>query len=315
MIVLQSSALTAHILPRGATLAGLWLKGHPRSLVLGFADQLAFESAAFYAGALVGPVANRVSGGQIRIGGKTFQMPRNEHPNCLHSGDGGLNELIWDVSDQTLASVTLTLELPDCANGLPGTRKISATYALTELDTLSLTITALSDCDTPMNVAHHPYWTLDCSQDISGHFLQVNATDFLPVNEQMIPTGQIMPVARSKYDFRAACPVPVDQALDANLCISSIPSDVPQDVAVLKGSDGITLHIASTEPGLQVYNGSGLPTDGPTALPGQRIQPFAGIALEPQGWPDAPNHPHFPSVMLPRDGAYRQETHYRITKD
>lgn len=312
MIVLQSAALTAHILPRGATLAGFWFKGHPRSLVLGFSDTMAFESAAFYAGALVGPVANRVSNGQIEIAGKSFQMPKNERENCLHSGDGGLNELIWDVTDQTQCSVTLTTDLPDCANGLPGTRKISATYTLSDDSTLSLTITAFSDCDTVMNVAHHPYWTLDDSDDVSGHHLQVNATDYLPVDAQMLPTGEISPVAGSAYDFRIARPVPVDQTLDANLCVSTQRSEIPKDVAVLTGRGGISLRIASTEPGLQIYNGGGLPMDGPSALPGQHIRPFAGIALEPQSWPDAPTHPHFPSILLARDHVYRQETHYKV---
>lgn len=314
MIVLQSQALTAHILPRGATLAGLWLKGRPRSLVLGFSDPLAFDAAAFYAGALVGPVANRIAQGRVRIDGYCFTMPLNEGANCLHSGDGGLNELDWHIADQCLNKVVLKAHLPDTANGLPGTRSISATYQIDD-DTLCLKISAFSDCDTVMNIAHHPYWTLDDCEDVSQHTLQVHAGQYLPVDTQNLPTGEIASVTGSDYDFREPKPVPVDRSLDASLCIASRQSIQPKDVAILTGQNGVRLYISTTEPGLQVYNGSGLPSDGPSALPGQIIAPFAGIALEPQGWPDAPNHPHFPTISLVAGAEYRQQTCYRIAKD
>ncbi|WP_298969729.1 aldose epimerase family protein [uncultured Roseobacter sp.] len=315
MIVLQSDTLKAHILTRGATLAGFWLRGHPRSLVLGFEDPLAFDSAAFYAGAIVGPVANRVARGQIELDNQVFQMPSNEGTTCLHSGDDGLHAQDWTISDQTVNTVTLETALPDAAIGLPGARRIRATYALEAENTLVLTITASSDCDTVMNLAHHPYWTLDEKADVSHHQLQIHADTYLPVNHQNLPTGHITPVAGSAYDFRTKRAVPVDRTLDANLCVATARSDTPRDVATLTGGTGLALHIASTEPGLQVYNGSGLPSDGPSALPGQNIAPFAGIALEPQGWPDAPNHPQFPSILLPAGAEYRQETRYRTSAD
>lgn len=314
MIVLQSDTLTAHILPRGATLAGLWLNGHPRSLVLGFTDPLAFDAAAFYAGALVGPVANRVAQGKLEIGAQTFNMPRNDGPNCLHSGDGGLHDIDWHVSGQTQTNVTLTAYLPDAANGLPGIRHICAVYTVDNNSTLTLKITAYSNCDTVMNIAHHPYWSLDDSDDVSTHSLQIHAAHYLPVDAQNLPTGEIKSVLGSDYDFQEPRPIRVDRALDANLCIGSTRALTPKDIAILTGRDGIQLHIASTEPGLQVYNGRNLPVDGPRALPGQRIAPFAGIALEPQGWPDAPNQPHFPSIALLAGDVYQQQTSYRIVK-
>lgn len=313
MIVLHSASLSAHILCQGATLAGLWLKGHPRSLVLGYSDPLSFAASPIYAGALVGPVANRVSRGRVVIAGTAYQMAQNEGENCLHSGDGGLHALIWSIVEQNASSVTLAVELPDLANGLPGARQVRATYAL-EDDTLCLTIVARSDDTTVMNIAHHPYWTLDETADVSAHRLQVNAKEYLPVDDQNLPLGPRVPVSGTDYDFRQPRRVSIDRTLDANLCISSTRSDTPNNVAHLIGRDGISLHIASTEPGLQVYNGSGLPMGGPDALPGQRIAPFAGIALEPQGWPDAPNHASFPSITLASGSEYRQITRYRIAQ-
>ncbi|MBW4708099.1 galactose mutarotase [Roseobacter sp. YSTF-M11] len=315
MIVLTSDMLEAHILPRGATLAGLWMKGIRHSLTLGFEQAASFEACPIYAGALVGPVANRVADGRVQIGSRCYRMPANEGTTCLHSGDHGFHALEWNVSRQSARSVTLQLELPHMANGLPGRRVIAARYDLLPGATLALTITASSDRDTVMNVAHHPYWCLDGHRDVSRHRLQIDAESYLPVTGAGLPTGQITPVAGTSYDFRTPRSVPVDRSLDANLCLSRAATAAPRRAASLTGSNGLTLGIETTEPGLQVYNGSGLPDAAPKALQRQKIGPFAGIALEPQGWPDAPNHPEFPRISLTAGAHYSQETLYRFTNN
>ncbi|WP_298912372.1 aldose epimerase family protein [uncultured Roseobacter sp.] len=315
MIILTSNTMEAHILPRGATLAGLWIKGVTHSLCLGFADRDSFSSCPIYAGALVGPVANRISRGRVRIGSKVYQMPSNEGTTCLHSGEEGLHARDWQVTDQTPSSVTLALSLPDGAIGLPGHREFTARYALTLDRSLSLVITAATDLKTVVNVAHHPYWSLDDLPDISGHRLKIQADSYLPVDDTGLPTGEIASVADTRYDFRHTRSLSVEHPLDANLCLSHDRVAAPRLAATLVGATGVRMNLLTTEPGLQIYNGSGLPSSAPSALPGQTIKPYAGIALEPQGWPDAPNRSAFAPVILAQGAQYRQETIYRFASN
>lgn len=314
MIKLKTATLEAWVHPYGATLAGLWIKGTARSLVLGFAGPSGFKAEPIYAGAIVGPVANRIAKGRIAMDRNEWQMPCNDGENALHSGPDGLHAHVWDIRAQSDTQVTLTTDVPDGGIGLPGQRRIEARYVLNEDNTLDLFLSAISDKDTIMNLAHHPYWTLDKHDDVSRHILRVQAETYLPTGPDMIPTGQIAPVAQSDYDFRTFRPVPVDRTLDANLCLAQDKRQSPKPAAVLQGPTGLTLEVETTEPGLQVYNGSGLPTSDTRMHPGQRLAPFAGVALEPQGWPDAPHHAQFPSIALRALQMYRQHTRYKISR-
>lgn len=313
MIILTSDRLKAHILPRGATLAGLWLTGRARSLVLGYASAAQYRADRFYMGAVVGPIANRLAGASLEIDGSHWTLAPNEGSTLLHSGAAGLHARDWQVAEQNQSAVTLVLDLAPEVDGLPGRRRFCARYALGDDASLTLTLTATTDCATVANLAHHPYWTLDDAPDISGHRLRVPADHYLPVTQANLPTGEIAKVDGTAYDFRTERAVPVDRTLDANHCLARTRSDTPQPVATLTGSTGIRLQIDTTEPGLQLYNGSGLTETAAAMLPGQQLRPFAGIALEPQAWPDAPHHPQFPAIRIDPITPYRQVTTYRIT--
>lgn len=229
-------------------------------------------------------------------------MPCNENGvTALHSGPDGLDQRTWHVLERSDSDVRLGITLHDGEGGLPGTRDIAVHYALSEA-TLTLTITATTDAPTPINIAHHPYWRLG---DASAHRLLIAATQYLPVDAANIPTGQIADVAGTPFDHRT--PKALDPNVDHNFCIAHAPRALPAHVATLAGADGLTLHIDSTEPGLQVYAGAHLPT-----LAGTEVKPHAGIALEPQGWPDALNHADFPSVLHTPTRPYRQITQYRV---
>ncbi|MFK7837760.1 MAG: aldose epimerase family protein [Sulfitobacter sp.] len=312
-IEISSGLLSATVLPRGATLAAVRFGTGAPNLLLGFADPQDHARVPIYAGALVGPVANRITGGRINIDGTRCQMPLNEAGGTtLHSGPDGLHALDWDVVRQTAQSVTLCRHLPDGAQGLPGDRKITATYRV-EGCALWLDITAQTTRTTPMNIAAHPYWNLDQRRDVAGHLLQVNADHVLPVDAQNLPTGARASTQGTLFDFSTLRAVPLTPALDVNFCLADAPHAAPQAAAILRGANGCQLDIATTAPGLQVYAGAFTP-DMPGALEGGRdLCPYAGIALEPQLWPDAPRHSQFPSILLTPGQTWRQTTCFSLT--
>lgn len=294
----------ADILTRGATLSALWCEGASHSLVTGFANPEDYQRFPIYAGAIVGPMANRLGGGQATLSGQVWQMPRNEHgAHTLHSGPRGLHALDWEVVAQTPSSVRLAVTLEHTACGLPGRRRITAHYTLTSAG-LDLTLTAESDQPTLINLAHHPYWAVTPDSR-----LQVNAARYLPVTAENLPTGERADVAGASFDLRALAAIP--RHLDHNYVISDAPAPEARSIARLE-TPHYRLDVRSTAPGLQVYAGAGLP-DIPAGL--SRDQPFASghvVALEPQFWPDAPNHPDFPSVVLEPGQIWEQFTQYCI---
>ncbi|MGC1504999.1 MAG: aldose epimerase family protein [Sulfitobacter sp.] len=311
-ITLHSDTLSVGILPQGAALVAVRFANHTRNMVIGFADPQDHINVQICAGSLVGPVANRVRGGAVTLAGKTYQMPLNEGPNTLHSGPEGLHTQVWRVDSQTSTALTLSCHLSDAVNGLPGNRQITATYSLAG-NTLTLSITATTDQPTPMNIAAHPYWNLDGHTDISGHRISVHANEYLPTDAQGLPTGILKPVDGTAFDFKTASLVPLIAELDVNFCLANSPRPHPEPAAVLIGSDGTRLDIATTAPGLQIYAGSGLP-DLPVAMAGSPpLKPYSGIALEPQHWPDAPHNAHFPHITLLPGQIYTQTTHYTLT--
>ncbi len=312
-LTIRSSQLQARFLRRGATLCDLRFAGEDHSLVLGFQKPADYTAHPVYAGAIVGPVANRITHGRITADGARFQMPANEPSGaCLHSGNAGLHARDWSVHAHSSDALYLGIELPDGAQGLPGKRSITVEYRLTD-STLCIKLTARTDRTTPMNLAAHPYWCLDPCGDISSHDLQIDARHYLPVDDDLLPSGKIAPVANTTFDFRTPRRIPLTAELDVNFCLHDASRTHPQPVATLTGASGRALRIATNAPGLQVYNGAFLPRVPDVLQSGIDLFPFAGIALEPQHWPDAPNHPHFPSIILRPDEEFSQTTLYELT--
>lgn len=310
---LHSDALDIAILPLGAALVGVRWRGERRNHVLGFADPQNHPAVPIYAGAIVGPVANRVRGGQVRIGQEVWQMPCNEKgQTTLHSGPDGLHAQIWQVAERSDNLLVLDTSLADGVGGLPGNRQFRAVYEVTH-DTLRLTLTARTDRATPINLAAHPYWTLDGAPDVAGHRLQVHAQRYLPTDAANLPTGELAPVADTCFDYRTARAVALSPALDVNFCLADGLSSTPRPAARLTGSTGTTLEIETTAPGLQVYSGAFLPKMPDSLADGPALAPYAAIALEPQHWPDAPHHGHFPQIILHPDMTYTQISNYRLT--
>lgn len=308
IVEISSGQFSARLLSKGAALSRF--QYGKRDLILGFSTPENHQKIPIYAGAIVGPVANRISGGHVEIDHKTHEMQRNENDtNALHSGDFGLHARDWQVINQRPNQVEFECVLPDGACGLPGERAILAQYMVDEIG-LQLTITATSNAKTPINIAHHPYWAL--GNDQASSLLQIAAQHYLATGFDGLPKGSIDQMAGTSFDFRTPRAIGPGSTLDHNFCIGVARHAHPRFAARLIAADGLTLDIETTEPGLQVYTGSGLPFVPENTTFATRCQPNAAIALEPQGWPDAPNNQKFPNIFIGKEDTYKQITRYRI---
>lgn len=305
-IRLRAGALSVRVLTLGAILQDVRLNGVAHALTLGSERLADYEGVMGYFGTIVGPVANRIGGARAVIAGREYRFAENEPGRTLHSGPEGTHAQVWTVEEATDAAVTLALSLPDGQGGFPGNRRLVARFEVLPPATLRLTITARTDADTLMNPAQHSYWNLDGSAHWRGHRLRIAADHVLPVDAGLLPRGSVVPVGGSPMDFRRERVLREGApALDTNFCLSD-GSLAVREVARLTGASGVAMALATTAPGLQVY-------DGRAAIrPGHG--PHEGIALEPQHWPDAPNHPRFPSIALAAGETFSQTTEWRFSR-
>ncbi len=306
-ITLSAGDLTISLLTWGAVLQDVRLRGVDHALTLGSDNLSDYEGAMRYHGSLIGPIVNRISNARIRIDGMMYELERNQDGRIhLHSGAQASHLRVWDVIETTPDSATLRLSLPDGHCGLPGNRVVTAKYVLSAPGTLTLTITGTTDARTPMNFANHSYWNLDGTTVFDGHQLQVAADRYLPGTDDHYPTGEIVDVTGTDMDFRALRPVSVNAPpFDNNFCVSDARGPL-RDVLELRGSSGLTMQMATTEPGVQIYDARD------ARRPGR--DRYEGLAIEAQGWPDAPNNPRFPSIMVDAGETYQQVTQWTFTK-
>jgi len=306
-ITIGSNDLSVSILTWGAIIQDLRLTGIDRSLTLGATSMADYEGELLHHGALIGPIANRISNARIKIDGMMYELERNQDNRIhLHSGSEATHRRNWTVSDRSDSHVTLTCDLPDGTCGLPGNRSIAVTYTVsgTTLETL---VTGTTDAPTAMNFASHPFWNLDGTDTWAGHQLQIAADHYLPTDADCCPTGEIALVSGTRFDLRQMRALtPGTDQFDHNFCLSDQPTAL-RDVATLKGTSGVTLTLATTAPGLQVYDNQG------AIRPGR--QAYEGLVFEPQHWPDAPNHAGFPPILVGPDETYVQRTTWRFSNE
>ena len=309
-VTLRGPHLTARVLTLGATVQDLRLDGVAHPLVLGFPAAEDYFGPGLYAGALVGRFANRLGGGRFAIDGREYRAGCNEAGrNLLHGGADGIHHGIWTIAGLAGDRVALVLELPDGHMGFPGALRIRAEISVCG-DALAFDLRAEADAPTLCSLAHHGYFALDDSGDARGHLLQAAADHYLPVDAGLIPTGEIAAVEGTRFDFRR----PRDLRggdYDHNLCLARARGPL-RPVAALTGRSGLRMEIETTEPGLQLYDGRHF--DGAAGLDGRRYGPHAGVALETQLWPDAPNHPGFPDAVLRPGQVWRAVTRYRFRR-
>lgn len=289
--------LRAEISPYGAALARLWLRGHGHSMVLGLPQPEDYVHAPHAIGVVVGPIAGRVSRACMQINGREYAMEANTPPDCLHSGSEAIQHRLWQVAHHSAQRLSLRCMLPDGACGLPGERAFTAHYSVAG-QALMLTIETTSDVDTLVNATSHAYWTLDDAGDLSTHRLTVDADRMLDTGPDLIPTGRILTTTGGPFDFTAPRDPLAGPPLDGCFCLPPATGDDLRPILHLTSvRSGLALTVESNQPGVVLYSGENLPRHPlPADMP--PIRPFAALAVEPQAWPDAANHPDFPSIFL-----------------
>ncbi|MEH6721149.1 MAG: aldose epimerase family protein [Aurantimonas endophytica] len=314
-IIIDSGTLSAEIVTAGAAIRALRLAGYDHSLVVGAADLAHYENGnRDYFGATVGRFANRIGAGHLTIDGVDYQLACNDPPNHLHGGPDGFSTRAWTIEAQHPDRVTLVHVSEDGEGGYPGRLTCRATFAVFTDGELAITYEAETDRATVVNLSSHLYFNLDGSEDVGDHLLQVFADDYLPIDAGTLPDGRILPVEGSGFDFRAPRKLrDAPDLLDHNFCLAGERSASLQPAAILTGPQtGLTMTLQTSEPGLQVYDGSKL--DGSVIdLAGRPIRSRAAAALEPQVWPDAPNRPEFPQALLRPGERYRHSSRYRFS--
>ena len=319
-ITIRSDAgAVASIITWGAVIRDLAvpLAGALQSTVLGLNSLDHYRSYSPSFGAVPGRYANRIARGQFTLDGKSYQLPCNEKgKNTLHGGFKGFNKLPWRLVGNDVSSVTLALTSPDGDSGFPGTLEVTCRYSLHGL-TLRMELDATTDAPTVVNLTNHSYFNLDGSADVRDHELLVAAAFRTAVDDELIPTGEIVTVADTPFDFRAPRPIrdPSDQHYDMNFVLARQPDPATglAYAATLKSNkNGLALEVATNQLGVQVYDGMkvNVPVEG---LHGAHYGAFAGVALETQNFPDAPNRRHFPPSVLRPGETYRQITEYRFS--
>ncbi len=305
-VTIGSDRLRATVLTFGAILQSVRLSGVNHDLTLGSLDLADYEGPMAYYGPVIGPVVNRIGNARVKIAGMMYELERNQDGrHSLHSGRHGTHRKLWTITDATDTSVTLSIDLVDGQCDLPGARTISARFEIAD-QSLTLTLTGRSDEATVMNLANHSYWNLDGSGSISGHRLQVHADHYLPTDDAMLPTGDVAEVAQTPFDFRAPVMISAGQPpLDTNFCLAEGQGPC-REVLKLQGQSGVTLTLSTDAPGLQVYDCREV---GQSTRP-----PYEGLALEAQFWPDAPNHDHFPSILLRKGQQFTQTTRWTFSR-
>ena len=289
--------------------------GGRRQAILSFDALADYERDTKDVGACVGRFANRIAGGRFELDGRGVQLSVNEPPNTLHGGKVGFNKRVWRIEDEAQddRAVTLAYRSPDGEEGFPGTLEVRASFTLTAADTLQIEYVATTDAPTAVNLSHHIYFNLlgERAATILDHRLTLAADGFTPVGPGLIPTGAIAPVAGTPFDLRKGemlrdvlarrdPQLELGGGVDLNWALQ--PDAQP--ALMLEAPDGATLRLTTDQPGMQVYTG-------------QQLQaPFVahgGLALEPQGFPDAVNHAGFPDAILRPGQTYRRRSLYRLS--
>lgn len=301
---LGNAELRATILDYGGIVQSLEFGG--TNVVIGFADAEDYRRQAHpYFGALIGRFGNRIAHGTFELDGKRYQVPCNDGANSLHGGSVGFDKLVWDVVGSTERTLELHLVSADGDQGYPGTLDVSVTYQITDDDGLRIDYLANTDAPTVLNLTNHAYFNLAGIGLIRDHRVWINADHYLPVDDALIPTGEILEVARTPFDLRA--PVAMQREYDHCFVMNGWDGTLRLQARVVEPASGRTLEVLTTEPGLQFYTGNML--DGSVGFPRG-----AAFCLETQHFPDAPNHLDFPSTVLRPGETFRSSTVYRFSR-
>lgn len=303
--------------------------GRLEDIVLGYDDLAGYIKETPYFGALIGRYGNRIGGAKFSLEGQTYTLAGNNNGNSLHGGKKGFDKVVWQVAEAEMEDHGPELELtylsPDGEEGFPGNLKVKAEYTLTDDNELKVEFTAKTDKPTVVNLTHHSYFNLrgQGNGDILGHVVQINADKTTPVDKGLISTGAFADVTGTPFDFRQPTAIGArindpDTVLqygpgyDHNWVINKPPGKFGLQARVVEPTSGRVMEVWSDEPGLQFYAGNFL--DGSIkGKAGVAYQHRTGFCMEPQHYPDSPNQPQFPSVVLRPGQTYHNVIVYKFS--
>jgi aldose 1-epimerase len=318
--------------------------GEFENVALGFDNLQDYETRNPYFGSITGRYANRIDEGRFILDGVTYQLDINNPPNHLHGGVKGFDKVVWEVTSEIETEDEVGIELhylslageggstippsPDYVAGYPGNLEVYVIYTLTDNNEIRMEYRATTDAPTIVNLTNHTYWNLEGEGEgaIYDHILAINADHYTPVDETLIPTGEIAPVEGTPFDFRRSKPINdgirsdhpqivIGRGFDHNWVLNR-PSFEDKSLILaaklFEPESGRFLEILTTEPGIQFYSGNFL--DGTLYGPsGRAYRQGDGLALETQHFPDSPNHPNFPSTVLLPGETYETTTIFKLS--
>lgn len=283
------------------------------------------NSGEIYFGAAIGRYGNRIAGGEFTLEGKTYKLAQNNGPNNLHGGPGGFHAVIWDAKQTGDNTLELSYLAKDGEEGFPGNLKVRMVYELTDQDEFKIEYYAETDATTVCNLTNHSYFNLsgEGAETILDHVLQINADAYIPTDDVAIPIGHIAPVADTPMDFRTPAAIgsrinddfidlKYGNGYDHTYVINPAEEGLNLTAKVYSPITGIQMEVYTDQPGVQLYTGNYM--DGSQiGKTGKAYLHRAGFCLETQHYPDSPNQPQFPSVVLKPGDTYRHTTVHKFS--
>jgi aldose 1-epimerase len=321
----NAQGLRAKLTSYGAILVSLEVPdrtGQLADVTLGYDTLAGWLSSTSYFGATVGRYANRIAKGKFTLDGQTYTLATNNGANALHGGLKGFDKVLWQaepVREANAVGVKFSYLSPDGEEGYPGNLQVTAVYCLTNDNELRVDFAATTDKATVVNLAHHSYWNLTggAAGDILGHELMLNADQYTPVDEGLIPTGELKAVKDTPMDFTTPTAIgariaQVPGGYDHNYVLNGPAGTLRLAARVTEPKSGRVMEIHTTEPGIQFYSGNFL--DGTVKGKGGLAYPkHWGFCLETQHFPDSPNKPSFPPVVLRPGQTYQHVMVHRFS--
>lgn len=322
----NAQGLVAKVITYGATLTELWVpdkNGKSADVVLGFDNLKQYEGQHPYFGATVGRYANRIAKGKFTLDGKEYSLAINNGPNSLHGGKVGFSRKVWKaepVKQAHAAAVRFSYLSQNGEENYPGNLRVAVTYALTDDNALEISYAAKTDKATPINLTNHSYFNLSGagSGTILHDVVWLNADRYTPVDDTLIPTGELKPVYGTPFDFRKPTSigarnsqVPGTGGYDHNFVLNGQAGRLGRIAQVDDPASGRSMEVWTTEPGVQMYVSLGL--DGSIRGIGGAYAQYGALCLETQHFPDSPNKPNFPSTILRPEQQFRSKTIYKFS--
>ncbi len=303
-------------------------EGNFENIVLGYSDLADYQTNIPNFGVVVGRVAGRIKGAQFELEGQTYNLANNDGAHHLHGGPGGFSHLLWDgeiIDSGAVSGVQFTYLSPDGEEGYPGNLKVTVTYTLDNDNRFTITYQGQSDKTTLFAPTNHTYFNLsgNCQEDILGHVLKIDSSRFVELDCDLIPTGNILPVSGTTFDFRAGHSI-LEGTLVAHpqnqLALSGydhpfiLDSHKVDTIALWYPVNGRRITVKTDAPGVVLYTGNQLPDT--LNILGGKSRKYLGLCLETQAIPDAIHNLHFPSYILHKNKLFSSQTQYTfgITK-